>query len=113
MQISKRNELLQVIHESACARIPEVRDVVYMRSGGRNRSAQDFFEAGAGDAWAEPVGAHVAGGCCMGFSRVLHWERVRESPSKTGEQKNFLIFYTHFPPFGVPPKIPDNLLNPI
>ncbi len=51
LQVSERHELRKVGHESALAGIPEVGDVVDLRSGRRQCAAQHFFEAGTIDSW--------------------------------------------------------------
>src|SRR5579859_219965 len=113
MQISKRNELLQVVHESARARVPKVSDVVNMRSGGRYRSPQDLLQAGTVNAWAEPVRAHVIGGCCVIFPGVLHGKGLSERPAKTGKQPIFIILYWLFRLLVFLHKIVDYLHNQI
>src|ERR1700745_3194257 len=86
LKITERNELVQIVHESACARIPEVSDVVHVGSRRRNRSSQPLLQIWAVYAWTEPVCAHVLGGSRVVLPRIFHRKSFGKGPTEAGHE---------------------------
>ena len=108
-QISQRDELLQIGYESTFGWVAEMRDVVHVRGGWRERATQHLLEARPVDARPQPIGAHVFGGGQVVLSRVLHGKQFGKCPTEARQQPVSIVFHRPFRRVALLHEIRDDL----